>query len=146
MFVRCAIVIFILLAFRPASAESLNAETARSFVVGRLFAFNCFDGSRGAGRIYDDGSVVGTIQFQGVGPVEWVSLRPGTLKVKGRAVCASLNYPPIEPCFNLNRIDDLSFRASISGQDFAYCDFTRRMTLTDRNPTAAFSLKATADE
>jgi hypothetical protein len=147
MFARCAIpIVIFLLAFRPASAESLNAETARSFVVGRLFAFNCFDGSRGAGRIYDDGSVVGTIQFQGGGPVEWVSLRPGTLKVKGEAVCASLNYPPIEGCFNLNQIDDLSFRASISGQDFAYCDFTRRMTLTDRNPPAAFSLKATADE
>jgi hypothetical protein len=144
MFARCATVIVILLAFRPASAESLNAETARSFVVGRLFAFNCFDGSRGAGRIYDDGSVVGTIQFQGVGPVEWVSLPSGALKVKGKAVCASVNRPPIEPCFNLNRIDDVSFRASISGLDFAYCDFTRRMTLTDRNPPAAFSLKATA--
>jgi hypothetical protein len=144
MFARCAIVIFILLAFRPASAESLNAETARSFVVGGLFAFNCFDGSRGAGRIYGDGSVVGTIQFQGVGPVESVSVPSGTLTVKGQAVCASVNHPPIEPCFNLNRIGELSFRASISGLDFAFCDFTRRMTLTDRNPPAAFSLKATA--
>jgi hypothetical protein len=67
MIARCAIVIGILLAFRPAAAESLNADAARRFVVGKLFAFNCFDGSRGAGRIYGDGSVVGTIQFQGVG-------------------------------------------------------------------------------
>ena len=110
---RCAIVIVILLASRPALAESLNADAARGFVVGKLFAFNCFDGSRGAGRIYGDGSVVGTIQFQGVGPVEWVSLPSGTLKVKGEAVCASLDRLPIEPCFNLNRIDDQSFRGSI---------------------------------
>jgi hypothetical protein len=78
MIARCAIVIVILLALRPAVAESLNAEAARRFVVGKLFAFNCFDGSRGAGRIYGDGSVVGTIQFQGVGPVEWASLPLGT--------------------------------------------------------------------
>jgi hypothetical protein len=126
MISRCTIVIAILLAFRPAAAETLNADAARRFVVGQLFAFNCFDGSRGAGRIYGDGSVVGTIQFQGVGPVEWVSLPSGTLKIKGEAVCASLNRLPIEPCFNLNRIDDQSFRGSISGLDFAYCDFSRR--------------------
>jgi hypothetical protein len=134
MIARCAIVIVILLASRPALAESLNADAARRFVVGQLFAFNCFDGSRGAGRIYDDGSVIGTIQFQGVGPVESVWLPSGTLKVKGEAVCASLNHSPIEPCFNLNRTDDQSFRGSISGLDFAYCDFTRRVSLTDLRP------------
>jgi hypothetical protein len=145
MIARCAIAIVILLAFRPAAAESLNAEGARRFVVGKLFAFNCFDGSRGAGRIYGDGSVVGTIQFQGVGPAEWVSLPSGTLKVKGEAVCASLNRLPIEPCFNINRTDDQSFRGSISGLDFAYCDFTHRVKLTDRRPRpGALSLKATA--
>jgi hypothetical protein len=117
MVARCAIVILILLASRPALAESLNADAARSLIVGKLFVFNCFDGSRGAGRIYGDGSVVGTIQFQGVGPVEWVSLPSGTLKVKG-SVCASLNRLPIEPCFNLNRIDDQSFRGSIFRSGF----------------------------
>jgi hypothetical protein len=50
MISRCTIVIAILLAFRPAAAESLNADAARRFVVGQLFAFNCFDGSRGAGH------------------------------------------------------------------------------------------------
>src|SRR4029453_18225584 len=84
MIARCAIVIVMLLAFRPAVAESLNGDAARRFVVGKLFAFNCFDGSRGAGRIYDDGSVVGTIQFQGVGPVEWVSLPSGRSRSKAR--------------------------------------------------------------
>src|SRR5262249_62369503 len=97
MIARCAIVILILLASRPALAESLDADAARSFVVGKLFAFNCFDGSRGAGRIYGDGSVVGTIQFQGVGPIERGSLPSGTLKVKGEATCASLNSLVIEP-------------------------------------------------
>jgi hypothetical protein len=143
MIARCTTVIAILLAFRPAAAESLNADAARGLVVGKLFAFNCFDGSRGAGRIYGDGSVVGTIQFQGVGPVEWVSLPPGTLKVKGEAVCASLSRLPIEPCFDLNRIDDQNFRGSISGLDFAYCDFSRRVT--DRRPRPGpLSLKPTA--
>ena len=52
MIARCAIVIVILLAFRPAVAESFIADAARRFVLGKLFAFNCFDGSRGAGRIY----------------------------------------------------------------------------------------------
>jgi hypothetical protein len=144
MIARYAIVIVILLASRPALAESLDADAARHFAVGNLFAFNCFDGSRGAGRIYDDSSVIGTIQFQGVGPVELVWLPSGTLKVKGEAVCASLNRPPIEPCFNLNRTDDQSFRGSISGLDFAYCDFTRRVSLTDRRPRPGpLSLKAT---
>jgi hypothetical protein len=145
MISRCTIVIAILLAFRPAAAESLNADAARRFVVGQLFAFNCFDGSRGAGRIYADGSVIGTIQFQGMGPVESVWLPSGTLKLKGEAVCASLNRLPIEPCFNLNRIDDQSFRGSISGLAFAYCDFTRRVSLSDRRPRPEpLSLKATA--
>jgi hypothetical protein len=145
MIARCAIVIVILLASRPELAESLNADAARRFIVGQLFAFNCFDGSRGAGRIYGDGSIIGTIQFQGVGPVESVWLPSGTLKVKGEAVCASLNRLPIEPCFNLNRTDDQSFRGSISGLDFAYCDFTRRVSLTDRRARPGPpSLKATA--
>ena len=147
MIARCAIMIVMLLAFRPAVAESLNADSARGFVVGKLFAFSCFDGSRGAGRIYGDGSLVGTIQFQGVGPVEWVSLPSGTLKVKGEAVCASFNRLPIEPCFNLNRIDDQSFRGSISGLDFAYCDFTRRVRLTDHKPRPGpLSLGTVKDE
>jgi hypothetical protein len=143
MIARYASVIVILLASCPALAESLDADAARRFVVGQLFAFNCFDGSRGDGRIYDDGSVIGTIQFQGVGPVESVWLPSGTLKVKGEAVCASLNHSPIEPCFNLNRTDDQSFRGSISGLDFAYCDFTRRVSLTDLRPRPGpLSLKA----
>src|SRR5258705_7455798 len=142
---RLMMVALILLAAVSACAESLTPDAARRFVAGQLFAFNCFDGSRGAGRIYGDGSIIGTIQFQGVGPVESVWLPSGTLKVKGEAVCASLNRLPIEPCFNLNRTDDQSFRGSISGLDFAYCDFSHRVRVTDRRPRPGpLSLKPTA--
>jgi len=72
---------------RPAR-ESLTPEAARRFVSGKLFAFNCFDGSRGA--IYVDGSVIGTIQFRGAGPARTVSVPAETLRVRGEAVCASL--------------------------------------------------------
>ena len=90
-----AIVIATLLAAGPALADSADV----AFVIGKSFAFNCFDGSRGAVRIYDNGSVIGTIQFQGSGAVRSVSLPAGTLKVKGEAVCASLEGIPTEPCF-----------------------------------------------
>ncbi len=30
---------------------------------------------------------------------------------------------PFEPCFNLDKKDDRSFRGSVSGMGFAYCDF-----------------------
>jgi len=129
MFVRWAIAASALLAAAPALAEPMNAEAARRFVAGKLFAFNCFDGSKGAGRIYGDGSVIGTIQFGGTGPVRAIWLPAGTLRVKGEAVCASIKGMPIDPCFNLNRIDDRSFRGSVSGLGFAYCDFTRRVNV-----------------
>ncbi len=132
MIARYAIVIIALLASRSALAENLDAEAARHFVVGKLFAFTCFDGSRGAGRIYDDGSVIGTIQFRGAGPVRSVWLPAGTLQVKGELVCASLKNMPFEPCFDLNRTDDQSFHGSVLGMDFAYCDFAHRLSITTR--------------
>jgi hypothetical protein len=132
MIARYAIVVVALFASGPVFAESLDADAARRFVVGKLFAFTCFDGSRGAGRVYDDGSVIGTIQFQGSGPIRSAWLPAGTLKVNGEAVCASLKGIPIEPCFDLNRTDDQSFRGSVSGLGFAYCDFTRRLSVTGR--------------
>jgi hypothetical protein len=77
MVTRLAMVVLILLAAGSACAESLTPEAARRFVSGKLFAFNCFDGSRGAGRIYGDGSVIGTIQFRGAGPARTVALPAG---------------------------------------------------------------------
>jgi hypothetical protein len=39
---------------------------------------------------------------------------------------------PFEPCFHINKTDDRSFRGSLSGLGFAYCEFTRRDALADR--------------
>jgi hypothetical protein len=132
MIARVAIVVVSLLAAVSARAEVLSPEAARRFVNGKLFAFNCFDGSRGAGRIYGDGSVIGTIQFRGAGPVRTVWLPAGTLRARGEAVCASLQGMPFEPCFRVEKIDERSFRGSWMG--FAYCDFTRRMNVAGMSP------------
>jgi hypothetical protein len=132
MIARVAIVVVSLLAAVSARAEILSPEAARRFVNGKLFAFNCFDGSRGAGRIYGDGSVIGTIQFRGAGPVRAVWLPAGTLRARGEAVCASLQGMPFEPCFRVEKIDERSFRGSWMG--FAYCDFTRRMNVAGMSP------------
>jgi hypothetical protein len=144
MIARYTIVIVALLASGSAFAERLDAEAARHFVVGKLFAFTCYDGSRGAGRVYDDGSVVGTIQFRGSGPVQSVWLPAGTLKVKDKTVCASLNGVPFEPCFDLNRTDGQSFRGSVLGMDFAYCNFAHRISISNRRqPFEPMSLDPT---
>jgi hypothetical protein len=58
-----------------------------------------------------------------------VWLPAGTLRVKGQAICASLRGMLFEPCFTLHRTDERSFRGSVSGLGFAYCDFTRRMSV-----------------
>jgi hypothetical protein len=114
-----------LLAAVPAIAGEMSADEARHFVVDKLFTYNCFEGTRGQGRILPDGSVVGSIQFQGSGQVRYAMLPAGTVQVKGAAVCASLRGMPMQPCFSLQRLDDNSFRGSISGLGFASCDFTR---------------------
>lgn len=107
----------------PVKAQTLNAEEARKFVAGKFFSFNCFEGTRGAGRIQHDGSVAGSIQLAGAGPTRYVRLPPNTLRVKGEAVCASLKGMFFEPCFNVVKTNAQSFRGSVSGMGFAYCDF-----------------------
>lgn len=114
-----------LVAAVPAVAGDMTAEEARRFVVGKVFNYTCFEGTRGTGRVFSDGSVVGSIQFQGKGQMRYAHLPANTLQVKGEAVCASLRGMPIEPCFNITKLDDNSFRGSISGLGFAYCEFTR---------------------
>ncbi len=108
----------------PALAgQILNGEEARKFVSGKVFAFTCFDGTRGAGRVLDDGGAAGAVQFSGAGPVRHMRLPGNTLQVRGEAVCASIKGIPFEPCFNLDKKDDRNFRGSVSGMGFAYCDF-----------------------
>jgi hypothetical protein len=115
-----------LLATGPALAQNMNADEARRFVTGKLFAFRCVDGSGGSGRIYADGSVIGKIQSNGSEPERPVWLPPGTLRIQGSLVCASLKGLSFEPCFNLTRTGERSFRGSVNGMDLiAYCDFSR---------------------
>jgi hypothetical protein len=45
--------------------------------------------------------------------------------VRSNAVCASLKGLPFEPCFNLTKNDEASFRGAVSGMGFAYCEFRR---------------------
>jgi hypothetical protein len=107
----------------PALAGMMNADEARRFVAGKVFAFTCFDGSRGTGRVLDDLGAAGSIQFSGAGPIRHVRLPGNTLQIRGQAVCASIRGLPFEPCFNLEKRDERSFRGSVSGMGFAYCDF-----------------------
>lgn len=110
-------------AIAPAVAGQMNADEARRFVAGKVFAFTCFDGTRGAGRVLDDMGAAGAVQFSGSGPVRHLRLPGNTLQVRGQAVCASIKGIPFEPCFNLDKKDEHSFRGSVSGMGFAYCDF-----------------------
>jgi hypothetical protein len=126
MLLRAFAVLVGLLAVLPAMAGEMTADEARGFVVGNLFSYRCFEGTRGQGFVYADGSVAGSVQFQGHGRVRYAALPPGTLRVRGQTVCASLRGLPIQPCFNLERTGSDSFRGSIAGLGFAYCNFTRR--------------------
>ena len=105
----------------PALAgQIMNADEAR------VFAFTCFDGTRGAGRVFEDGGAAGAVQFSGSGPVRHMRLPGNTLQVRGQSVCASIRGLPFEPCFNLDKQDERNFRGSVSGMGFAYCDFRRQ--------------------
>lgn len=110
----------------PAVAGEMNATEARKFVIGKIFSFTCFDGTRGAGRVFDDGSVAGSVQFSGSGPTRYMRLPVNTLQTRGESVCASLKGLPFSPCFNLDKRDERSFRGAVSGMGFAYCDFRHK--------------------
>jgi hypothetical protein len=126
MWVRVAIVCACLLGAGSATAEELAPAQARAFVVGKLFAYTCFDGTAGVGRIFSDGSVVGTIRPMGRGEMRFAALPAGTIQVTATSMCAHLSGLPIEPCFRVDRLDHHSFRGSLSGLGFAYCDFYQR--------------------
>ena len=114
-----------LMAALPAMAGEMGADEARRFVIGKMFSYTCFEGTRGQGRVNPDGSVAGTVQFQGSGPVRYAYLPANTLQVRGESVCATLRGMLFQPCFNLERTGDGTFRGAISGFGFAYCEFTR---------------------
>src|SRR5271163_4578350 len=138
MFLRAAaFVCACILSASSAVAEELGPEQARAFVVGKLFSYTCFDGTAGMGRIFADGSVVGTIRPGGRGEVRFAALPAGTIRVEGAAMCAHLSGMPLQPCFRVQRIDYRSFRGSVSGLGFAYCDFYQhnpRADMISRGP------------
>lgn len=109
----------------PVLAETLNADEARRFVANKMFAFTCFDGTKGVGKITEDGAAAGAVQFSGVEQARYMKLPSNTLQVRGQQICASIKGIPFEPCFNLEKTDKVSFRGSVSGLGFAYCDFRR---------------------
>src|SRR5258705_12462811 len=74
----------------PALAGMMNADEARRFVTGKIFAFTCFDGTRGAGRVLDDLGAAGSIQFSGSGPLRPVRPPRQTPQVNGPAGFASI--------------------------------------------------------
>ena len=110
----------------PAMGAELTASEARHFVTGKLFSYNCYDGTRGLARVRPDGSVEGSMQVRGTGPTRYGAMPAATLHVEGERVCAYLTNSIIQPCFYLERTNAESFRGSISGLSFAYCDFTRQ--------------------
>jgi hypothetical protein len=110
----------------PAMAGEMTASEARHFVIGKLFSYTCFDGTRGSARVHLDGSVDGSMQAQGTGQMRYGTMPAATLRVQGERVCASLPGSIMQPCFYLERTSAESFRGSISGLSFAYCDFVRR--------------------
>ena len=148
MFVRAAAVLTAMTFVAPAVAEPLNAEQARHFVAGKLFSFTCFEGTTGSGRIFADGSVAGVVRMGG-GNTRFMHLPPGTLYAKNEGICSNMKGALLNPCFDLNRTSDKSFRGAISGLSFAYCDFQRGSARADiHRPTRAFGLRASvsADE
>jgi len=140
MLLRVVVACVCALGVSSALAEDLTPEQARAFIAGKLFAYNCFDGTSGFGRIFRDGSVVGTIRLPGTNQVRFATLPPNTIRVTSSSVCAHLSGMPIEPCFRVQKIDVRTFRGSISGLGFAYCDFHQRnarAALTKREPAHA---------
>jgi hypothetical protein len=60
---------------------------------------------------------------------------------------------PFEPCFNVDRTDTASFRGSVQGFNFAYCDFTHRIprrpsvrtsSLSRQQPSEPLQIQAVA--
>jgi hypothetical protein len=135
---RVAVALACALGVTSAYAEDMTPDQARAFIAGKLFSYNCFDGTTGIGRIFGDGSIIGTIRPGGSSEVRFATLPPGTIRLTSTSVCAHLPGLPIQPCFRVQKIDYHSFRGSISGLGFAYCDFHQR------NPRAALTRREPA--
>jgi hypothetical protein len=119
----------------PVVAGELRPDEAKRFIANKLFSYTCFDGTKGAGRIHTDGSVVGTMLANG--KTRFFSLPSGTIRLTSDSICASLPRSIIQPCFNVTQTSANSFRGSLRGLGFAYCDFERhngRLDFVRREP------------
>ena len=93
---RCIVLTNGLLATLPAAvAGEMTADEARQFVIGKMFNYACFEGTRGQGRVNSDGSVTGSIQIQGSGPVRSRNCRP--TRCRSRRGCLRLPAWPSAP-------------------------------------------------
>lgn len=132
-----------------ASAQTLTPDQARAFVTGRTFAFSCFEGSTGAGRIFPDGSVAGTITLQSQGTARFVRLPPNTVRVRGENVCGFVEGMTFEPCFEVMKTGPSTFRGQLAGVETMWCDFTRlgneSQQVASRRKTRAPSSKVAAE-
>ena len=100
--------------------------------------------TRERSAVVADGSVAGYINIRGSSGPRFVVLPAGTLKIRNDQYCASMRGVPFEPCFNVDRTSHVSFRGSVSGFGFAYCDFNRRSVRADvvRSSSAPRSIRA----
>jgi hypothetical protein len=54
------------------------------------------------------------------------TLPPGTLRVRGDAICALISGMSYDVCFDLDRTDAKSFRGSLAANSLVSCQFTKR--------------------
>jgi hypothetical protein len=129
-----AVLLFVLTSALPAVAEELKPLQARRIIIGKLWSFGCSEGTRGFGRIFDNGAVKGTIQEPGRGPVSH-KLPPETVSMRPESICAtvpvgSLN---IRPCFAFSLTGSNTLRGRVSSPLWMkvlwgdrFCDFVSR--------------------
>ena len=120
-----ALTIGLMVTAQAAAQEVMTASAAQSFVAGKQFSYSCFDGTEGSGKVFADGSAFGTIRAMGRGDMRHMQLPAGTLYVRNDRICASIRGLPFEPCFHLTKTSETSFRGSVSGLSFMYCEFER---------------------
>lgn len=118
-------VIITMLCADTAYSKELSVTEARALVLGREFAFRCFEGTTGEGTITEDGAVAGSIQIRGRTPAHHVTLPPRTIHERSGKICASVPGLSFDPCFSMQQTNARGFRGSLLGFEFAACEFTQ---------------------
>jgi hypothetical protein len=131
---RSLVILSGLICLTPALAGELQPDDAKRFIVSKLWNFGCSEGTRGFGRIFANGSVRGTLQESGSGPVRH-DLPAGTVSMRPDSFCASVRvgYATVRPCFAFTQTGSHSFRGRVSSPFWMrvlwgrrYCDFVPR--------------------